>query len=74
MNPRDDDEPQPWSPSEHIPADAKRMGLNANVPDGAMLEFAGALDSTKLSHRVVAWVLLAAFATPVVLTLLSLLR
>ena len=74
MHPRDDDEPQPWSPDEHIPADAKRMGLNANVPDGALLEFAGALDSTKLSHRVVAWVLLAAFLTPVLLTLLSLLR
>ena len=74
MDPRDDDEPQPWSPDGHIPTDARRMGLNANVPDGAMLEFAGALDGTKLSHRVVAWVLLAAFLTPVLLTLLSLLR
>lgn len=74
MNPRDDDDPQPWSPDGHIPSDAKRMGLNANVPDGALLEFAGALDGAKLSHRVVAWVLLVAFAAPALLTLLSLLR
>ncbi|MCX6399736.1 MAG: hypothetical protein NTX33_07395 [Propionibacteriales bacterium] len=73
MDPRDD-EPQPWSPAGHIPADARRMGLNANVPDGAMLEFAGALDSTKLSHRVVAWVLLVAFLTPALMTVLFLLR
>ena len=73
MDPRDDDAPVPWSPDEHIPADARRMGLNASVPDGAMLEFAGALDSSKLSHRIVAWVLLAAFLLPVLLTVLRIL-
>lgn len=70
---RDEDEPQPWLPGEHLPNDARRMGLSRNVPDGAMLDFAGALDSTKLSHRLVAWVLLAAFLVPVLLTVLRLL-
>ena len=70
---RDEDEPRPWTPAEHLPTDAQRMGLSRNVPDGAMLDFAGALDSTKLSHRLVAWVLLAAFLVPVLLTVLRLL-
>lgn len=69
----DDDEPTPWVVDEHLPADARRMGLSSLVPDGAMLEFAGALDGSKLSHRLVAWVLLAAFVLPVLLTLLRLL-
>ena len=50
------------------------MGLNASVPDGAMLEFAGALDSRKPLHRLVAWVLLVAFVVPVLLTLVNVLR
>ena len=72
MDPRGD-EPTPWSPDEHLPADARRMGLSPLVPDGAMLEFAGSLDSSKLSHRVVAWVLLVTFVLPVLFTLLRLL-
>lgn len=69
----EEDEPTPWAVDEHIPADARRMGLSSLVPDGAMLEFAGALDGSKLSHRVVAWVLLAAFVLPVLLTVLRVL-
>lgn len=68
------DEPEPWAPEEHLPADARRMGLNSLVPDGALLELAGSLDGAKRSHRLVAWVLLVAMLAPVALTLLSLLR
>ncbi|HWJ08685.1 MAG TPA: hypothetical protein VNS46_04870 [Nocardioides sp.] len=68
----EDDEPTQWPADEHIPADARRMGLSSLVPDGAMLEFAGALDGSKASHRLVAWVLLAAFVMPVLLTFLRL--
>ena len=68
------DAPEPWERDGHIPADARRMGLNASVPDGAMLEFAGALDSRKPLHRLVAWVLLVAFVVPVLLTLVNVLR
>ncbi|MBU2693721.1 hypothetical protein [Pimelobacter sp. 30-1] len=79
MERRDDDGPDDpgavaWTQADHIPDDARRMGLSRSVPDGAMLELAGALDSRKRSHRVVAWVLLFAFAVPVLLSLLSLLR
>lgn len=72
---RDDDEGAvAWTQAEHIPADARRMGLSRSVPDGALLELAGSLDSSKRSHRIVAWVLLFAFAVPVLLSLLSVLR
>jgi len=69
-----DDEPQPWAPRAHLPADARRMGLNSLVPDGALLELAGSLDGSKRSHRLVAWVLLVVMVTPVVLTAVSLVR
>ncbi|MCR1783495.1 hypothetical protein KVF89_13215 [Nocardioides carbamazepini] len=68
------DEPEPWAPAEHLPTDAQRMGLSRSVPDGALLEFAGSLDSAKRSHRMVAWVLLAVMVAPVLLTVLNLLR
>jgi hypothetical protein len=42
------------------------MGLTSHVPDGALLDFAGALDATKPLHRVTAWVMLAVFGLPVV--------
>lgn len=63
----------PWQHDPDLPADARRMGLSPLVPDGAMLQFAGSLNSTKTSHRVVAWVLLAVFLVPVLLTVLRVL-
>ena len=41
------------------------MGLTHHVPDGALLDFAGNLDSRKPLHRVTAWVMLAVFGLPV---------
>ncbi|MGI8700678.1 MAG: hypothetical protein ACR2JU_05640 [Nocardioidaceae bacterium] len=52
-----------------IPADARQMGLDRNVPEGAWLAFAGSLSSARPSHRLVAWLLLAAFVLPLLLTL-----
>ncbi len=69
-----EEEPEPWTSDAHLPSDARRMGLNSSVPDGALLELAGALNGTKRSHRMVAWVLLAVFAAPIVLSLISLAR
>lgn len=69
MEPREDDE-VPWLPPQHLPDDARRLGLSPLVPDGALLEFAGSLDGSRLSHRIVAWVLLVAFVAPVLLMLL----
>ena len=44
------------------------------MPDGALLDFAGRLDSTKAKHRVTAWLLLFVFAMPVVFYILRLAR
>jgi hypothetical protein len=70
----DDDTPPSWYAGQHLPPDARRMGLTAHVPDGAILDFAGALDSTKLKHRVTAWVMLAVFGLPVLLYVLRLVQ
>lgn len=52
-----------------IPADARRMGLDRNTEEGALIALAGSLDPGKLSHKIVAWVLLLAFAIPLLLGL-----
>jgi hypothetical protein len=70
----DDDTPPYWFPGGHLPEDARRMGLNQTVPDGALLDFAGRLDSTKPLHRLTAWVMLVVFAMPVVFYVLRLIR
>jgi hypothetical protein len=62
----DDATPPYWFAGEHLPEDARRMGLSHHVPDGALLDFAGRLDSAKPVHRLTAWVLLVVFALPVV--------
>jgi len=54
-----------------IPADARRMGLDKNTEEGAMIAMAGSLNPTKLTHRLIAWILLVAFAAPFVLGLVS---
>jgi hypothetical protein len=70
----DDDTPPSWFAGQHLPEDARRMGLNHTVPDGALLDFAGRLDSTKPLHRATAWVMLVVFAMPAVFYVLRLLR
>lgn len=66
----DDNTPPLWFPGEHLPDHARRMGLTSHVPDGALLDFAGTLDSTKPLHRFTAWVLLVVFGLPVVFAIL----
>ncbi len=68
-----DDTPPLWFHGQHLPGDARRMGLTSHVPDGALLDFAGTLDSTKRVHRITAWVLLVVFGLPVVFALLRVL-
>ena len=52
--------------------DARRLGLDRNTEEGALISFSGALRPDNPVHRVVAWVLLAAFGFPAVLLLLHL--
>jgi hypothetical protein len=61
-----------WFPGGHLPDDARRMGLTHHVPEGALLDFAGKLDSSKPLHRITAWVLLVVFVLPVVFYVLRL--
>ncbi|WP_182523734.1 hypothetical protein [Nocardioides dongkuii] len=70
----DEDAPPSWFPGQHLPEDARRMGLDHRVPDGALLDFAGKLDATKPLHRITAWVMLVVFAMPVVFYVLRLVR
>ena len=64
-DPAHDPAPPYWFPGNQMPADAQRMGLTHHVPDGALLDFAGKLDSSRLKHRIVAWVMLVVFCMPV---------
>ena len=66
----DPDHPAPpyWFAGQHLPPDARRVGLTHDVPDGAILDFAGQLDPAKLGHRVTAWALLVLFGMPVLIS------
>lgn len=52
--------------------DARRLGLDRNTEEGALLAFSSALRPSNPLHRAVAWVLLAAFGLPALLLLLHL--
>jgi len=53
-------------------ADARRIGLDRNTEEGALIAFSSALRPGNPTHRVVAWVLLAAFGLPTLFALLRL--
>ena len=59
--------PEDFLGPDGVPLDARLMGFDRNTEEGAMIALAGSLDPRKLSHRVVAWVLLLAFAVPLLL-------
>lgn len=61
----DDDDQVAWEPPDRLPPDARLMGLNRTVPDGALLDFAGHLDASKPLHKITAWVMLVVFGMPV---------
>ena len=61
-----------WFPGNHLPEDARRLGLTHHVPDGALLDFAGSLDGAKAYHRFTAWFLLVVFGLPVLFAVLRL--
>lgn len=55
--------------------DARRLGLDRNTIEGAQVHFASSLDSSKASHRAVAWtILFLMFGLPLLLQVLQFLR
>jgi hypothetical protein len=65
-DPAFDPTPPYWFPGTRMPEEARRIGLTHHVPDGALLDFAGHLDSGRTYHRVVAWAMLVVFGLPVI--------
>jgi hypothetical protein len=59
-------------PHQLASQDARRIGLDRNTEEGALIAFSGALRPSNPVHRVVAWVLLTAFGFPALLALLHL--
>jgi hypothetical protein len=62
-------EPDDFLPRNPFPTDAQRMGVDRWSDDAGMIAIASSLDSRKLSHRIVAWVMLLAVTSWLVLTL-----
>ncbi len=68
------DDPHLWHARLRMPDEHRRLGLDARTEEGALVEFASSLDARRPMHRMVAWVLLAAFAVPTLLSLAPLLE
>ncbi len=51
-----------------IPRDAQLMGFDRYTEEGALIAMADSLSSAKPSHKIVAWILVVAFALPLLLT------
>ncbi|RNL80983.1 hypothetical protein EFL95_00945 [Nocardioides marmorisolisilvae] len=65
-------QPEDFLPRNPFPTDAQRLGFDRW--SGGGIDFAASLNGRKRSHRYVAITLLVVFATPLVLTVLNLLR
>ena len=50
--------------------DARRVGLDRNTEEGALVAFSSGLRPNNPLHRGVAWILLASFGLPVLVALL----
>ena len=56
-------EPEDFLPANPFPPDAQRMGVDRWSDDAGMIAIASSLDSRKRSHKVVAWVMLLALTS-----------
>ena len=52
--------PEDFLPGNPFPVDAQRMGIDRWSDDAGLIAIASSLDSRKLSHKIVAWVMLVA--------------
>ena len=65
-------QPEDFLPHNPFPPDARRLGFDQY--SGAMIALAAGLDRRNPLHRAVALAMLVVFLTPVLLTVLTLLR
>lgn len=56
-----------WQPPT-MPDELQRMGLTRNTEEGAWIEFASMLDRSRTSHLLIAWLMLAVFVVPLLLS------
>ena len=67
--------PEDFLPPNPFPVDAPRMAIDRYTGDnGALIAVAASLDSAKVSHRIVAWLLLLVVGLPVLLQAWQILR
>jgi hypothetical protein len=64
--------PEDFLPPNPFPADAQRLGFDQY--SGAMIALAANLDRRNPMHRIVALTMLVVFVTPVLMTVLFLVR
>jgi hypothetical protein len=62
-------EPEDFLPRNPFPGDAQRMGIDRWSDDAGMIAIASSLNPAKLSHKIVAWVMLIAVTAWLVGTL-----
>jgi hypothetical protein len=63
--------PEDFLPANPFPVDAQRMGIDRWSDDAGMIAIAASLDPAKLSHKVVAWLMLLAVTVPLLVNLWS---
>jgi hypothetical protein len=61
--------PEDFLPANPFPLDAQRMGIDRWSDDAGMIAIAASLDPAKLSHKIVAWLMLVAVLVPLVVNL-----
>jgi hypothetical protein len=61
--------PEDFLAPDPFPPDARRMGFDRWSDEGAIIALAASLNPAKPSHKLVAWVMLVAVLTPLVLNL-----
>ena len=61
--------PEDFLPANPFPLDAQRMGIDRWSDDAGLIAIAASLDPAKLSHKIVAWLMLVAVLVPLVVNL-----
>jgi hypothetical protein len=56
-------EPEDFLPGNPFPLDAQRLGIDRWSDDAGLIAIASSLDSSKRSHKIVAWVMLLALTS-----------